>query len=392
MRVRVLTNIPTPYNDALFAALAARPGVDLKVAYCAERESNRSWVLPADKPYAYAVLPGWTIRGSLHVNPGIARWLDEERPDVAIVSGGYTVPTLQAAAWLLHRRRIPWVFWGEELGDEALGDVRDRLRAVLRAVVRRAHRVLAIGERASRSYERLGVPASQIDDFHYYPDVEAFRLSPAARANARAAVRQEWAVGDDTTVFAFCGQLIDRKGVDTLIEARSRMRVEAAQCVVVLIGDGPERDRYEDMARALGVGDAIRFAGFAQPSLLPSCFAAADALVIPSRREGWGLVVGEAMAARLPVIASDAVNAGRDLIGLGQGGILVPAGDADALAVAMSRLHGDSELRAAMADRASATADHESPIRAAERLEAILRRVLGAPLVSRRSRNVAEVA
>lgn len=373
-RVLVVTNIPTPYNDALFASLTREPGVNLRVVYGAAIEANRAWRLAAEKAYAYDVLPGWTLAGSAHVNPRVVRAVRSFRPDVAVLSGSYVMPTVQLAAAALRAHGTPWLYWGEELmhGD-ASATVRSG-RALLRRALRRARGVLAIGSRACASYVRAGVATERVTDFRYYADTDRFTLDERARGAARAGVRGAFGLDADEFVVLYCGQLIARKGVDTLLRAVHRLSVcdERARASVVLAGDGPERPALEALAQSLGIRDRVHFAGFLQPHALPSVFAAADAFALPSHAEGWGVVVPEAMAAGLPVFASDRVNAAADLVRDGENGGRFAAGDDAQLATLLGTVVCDPGRRDAMAAAARAAVRCETPAFAARRLVQLL--------------------
>jgi glycosyltransferase involved in cell wall biosynthesis len=88
----------------------------------------------------------------------------------------------------------------------------------------------------------------------------------------------------------------------------------------------------------------IQFLGFQQPHAMPEVFANADAFVLPSRHDGWGVVVNEALGAGLPIIVSDRVGA-RDLVTDGRNGLITRAGDIGSLASALLKLGQSEELR-----------------------------------------------
>ena len=92
------------------------------------------------------------------------------------------------------------------------------------------------------------------------------------------------------------------------------------------------------------------FLGHRAPAELPGLFAEADAFVLPSRHDGWGVVINEALGAGLPIIVSDGVGAAHDLVTHGVNGLITPAGDACALRDALVLLACDPLRRRAMAD------------------------------------------
>ena len=125
------------------------------------------------------------------------------------------------------------------------------------------------------------------------------------------------------------------KNLDLLVRAFQQSRL-AADWELRLIGGGPEEDRL----RALDNGSArITFAGWVGYADLPAEYARARAFVLPSRFEPWGLVVNEAMAARLPVVVSEACGCRPDLVHEGRNGFVFKTGDEAALIETLNRLH-----------------------------------------------------
>ncbi len=148
--------------------------------------------------------------------------------------------------------------------------------------------------------------------------------------------------------FLFAGRPMREKGLGVLIEAWSDSGLRAPSAALVLVGVGSSPPW---IPAGGAVGNEVAFVNPLPPAQLRDMYAAADVLVVPSIatrtfREPWGLVVNEAMNRKLPVIASDAVGAvAGGLVRDGRNGLVVPAGDAGALAGAMRRLAGDEQLR-----------------------------------------------
>ena len=146
--------------------------------------------------------------------------------------------------------------------------------------------------------------------------------------------------------FLFIGRLVGDKHVDVLLRALAR--VPGAQLTIV--GDGPERVGLEQLAHTLGIRDRVEFLGVRYD--IPHLLQNAQALVLPSRREGFGLVVVEALASGVPVIASSTVGA-HGVVQDGINGAVVATGDNEALAQAMKRFIDDGEYRRSLARAAS---------------------------------------
>jgi len=147
--------------------------------------------------------------------------------------------------------------------------------------------------------------------------------------------------------FLFVGRHVHQKGIDTLLEAAARAQARIGdRFALQLAGDGPERLRLEHQARDLRLSGSVRFLGSLSRTELLEAYRGADVLVIPSRYEGFPLVILEAWAAGLPVIATS-VGGVPDLCDA-QNAVLIPPDDAGALADAMASLASDPSQREAL--------------------------------------------
>jgi len=156
--------------------------------------------------------------------------------------------------------------------------------------------------------------------------------------------RRDGAAGDGCEILCV-GALSRRKGHAVLIRAFAQVRADGAAAQLVLAGDGPERERLEALAAALGIADAVRFEGAVRYDRVPSLCARADVFCLASFAEGVPTVLMEAMATELPVVATT-VNGVAELVDHERTGLLVPPARADLLSAALSRLVADPDLRA----------------------------------------------
>ena len=165
-----------------------------------------------------------------------------------------------------------------------------------------------------------------------------------------ASFRERLGIPRDATIFLSVGRLTWVKGCDLLLEAFSRADFHGDRPYLVLVGDGEEREKLEEQAKRLQIFDRVRFAG--EMADIREALAASTVFVLSSRNEGMGRVLVEAMAAGVPVIGT-AVGGIPTLVKDGDTGLLVPGGDAPALAKAMERMHTDPGLRTGLAECAS---------------------------------------
>jgi glycosyltransferase involved in cell wall biosynthesis len=163
----------------------------------------------------------------------------------------------------------------------------------------------------------------------------------------RASLRRMLDIPEAATVIGSVGRLIEQKGLSYALDAFARLRQQFPSAHYVIIGDGPLRGELEARIDGLGLRGQAHLAGWHSDAarLMP----AFDIFLMPSVWEGFGLVALEAMAARLPVIASK-VSALPEIVVDRETGVLVPPGDVDGLCGALQRLLADAALRRAMGE------------------------------------------
>jgi glycosyltransferase involved in cell wall biosynthesis len=164
----------------------------------------------------------------------------------------------------------------------------------------------------------------------------------AAIQSARRDLRDRLKIGDDEFIFGFVGRLSEEKGLTYLLEALGRHAPAGGRWRLLVVGDGPRRRELEEGAARAGIADRVVFAGFRSGA--SPWFSAMDAFVLPSLTEGTPMALLEAMAHRVPVIAS-AVGGVPAVLSDRVNGLLVPPGDAGALSQALCDLASHEELR-----------------------------------------------
>ncbi len=213
-----------------------------------------------------------------------------------------------------------------------------------------------------------GIPPGTIDVLHNGVDLDRF---VSHDADARNAQREAWGVGPGDLVIGSVGRLAAVKNHALLLRAVAGAGLPA---YVVLVGDGPERTALGTLAETLGIADRVRFAGHSDG--VQRQLAAFDVFALPSLNEGMSNTLLEAMAAALPVIASD-VGGNLEIIRDGIDGLSFPSDDEKALAQCLARLCGDPGLRAHLGRGARDRVAASFSIRAmVERYEALYQRVL----------------
>lgn len=154
-------------------------------------------------------------------------------------------------------------------------------------------------------------------------------------------------VSEAEPVIVFAGRHIPEKRVPAIVPALAQARQSLPHLRAEILGDGPERDSVRRAVAELGLGDAVAVPGFVPSEVLSECLRTALCVLLPSRREGYGLIVLEAAARGTPsVVVADPDNAAVELICEGENGFVAPSASAADLAEAILRIHaGGMALR-----------------------------------------------
>lgn len=196
---------------------------------------------------------------------------------------------------------------------------------------------------------RYGLPAHRTWDVTQSVDLLHYSTAAATGPEERAEARR--VLGLSGVVLIYVGRLWDGKGVGHLLDAYAQLRRDGADVSLLLVGNGPDEDRYRARAREL---PGVVFTGWQQRDRMPWYYSLADVKVFPTLGDPNGLVVTEALAAGIPVVSSDAAGNIHRRLPPGGPGLVVPAGDVPALTGALRTLVGDDDLRRSMAARAPA--------------------------------------
>jgi glycosyltransferase involved in cell wall biosynthesis len=310
----VLTDIPSPYQVELFNEIAAQKTLDLSVAYVRRSDPSRLWE-PAQAEF------DWRSIGNSHDAFSAAAQVAAEA-DVAVFNY-YNNPLAETLIQCRAETGKPWCFWGERPGLRRPEFAGRLFRHWKLKMLHRSHApIWGVGEFALQQYrDEFGLDRSY-KNVPYFSDLDRFVEVSITRKR-----------DSSRRVFLFCGSLSRRKGVDLVARAFVRLARDFPHVQLRLVGDGELRDSLRRTLKP--VKERVEFTGFTPWDQLPLVYSDADVLCVPSRYDGWGLVVPEGLASGLPVIASDRMGAAFDLIKPGVNGWLTAAGDEEAVFGAM---------------------------------------------------------
>ena len=344
-RLVILTEIISPYRIPLFNTLARDPQLQLHVIFLADTDPTlRQWeVYKQEIEFSYSVLPSWRRRiGKFNVllNRGLRRKLVSANPD-AILCGGYNyLASWQALRWA-RAHKVPFFLWSESNSqDQRRGHA--LVEGLKSNFIRQCTGFVAPGVSARAYLRSLAIKDDRIFTAPNAVDNRFFAEAAAAARGDSAATRRELELPD--RYWLFVGRLVREKGVFELLSAYAKLEDQLRQRIgLVYVGEGSSRRQLEAQAASIPSG-MIRFAGFAQRDRLAAYYAMAEALVLPTYTDTWGLVVNEAMACGLPVIVSRVAGCAADLVKENWNGVLIEPRDVDSLARALTNLGSNPEL------------------------------------------------
>lgn len=282
-------------------------------------------------------LPGFVLRKfNVTISPNAIWTLKRLLNKYDIVHGlDLYSPISLCGVYLAHRGKMPTV-----MTNPALHTYTGILKLVyqpVKYVLKKADHIIAVSEAAKGFIKSFGLEDSKISVIYHGVDSEKFRNIDTCN------IRKELGTGPSPLIMTVT-RLINRKGLNYLIEAMPHVLQEYKDVKLVIVGWGPERNRLERIAKDLKIKDSVIFAGAVGDETLLKIYAAADIFVLPSPHyEAFGIVLLEAMAAGLPVITTRTGGMPEFIINF-HNGILVEPKSERQIGEAILRLLNDKKL------------------------------------------------
>jgi len=362
LRALLLNNVPAPYFGPLFEKIGAESGWLLTVCYSSDWNKDVGW---GEKSQAESPSHGVIILD--RQNPALKSWFGSsfaaaaallklllvEKPDYLICCGYTLAPQTTALLWAM-MTATPFAVMGDAnyFNDTAVGMKRLVKTAWLRLLVSKAAALIAVGSASRMFWESYGAGADKIFESGLVVDNDFFATECERRKDDVAQLRAQLGL-TGKIVFLFVGRLVRRKNVDLIIRAAQMLNND--QVAVVIAGSGEEREALEKLAGAdpsllRPLSQRIIFAGNVSPADLPLYYALSDAFVLPASQEPWGLVINEAMASGLAIIAHHHCGAAIDLVA-DDNGFALETFSVEELSEAMGTIAGDRARLGSMQSR-----------------------------------------
>jgi glycosyltransferase involved in cell wall biosynthesis len=363
LRAAILPPAPAHYREPLFEALAAVPGLELTVIY--QSAGQASWDAAPGFFTTEHRYPARHLGSRQRARPGrspivwpvgLERALSAADPDV-VVAVEYGAASLRALRWCRIRRR----------GFVILSDCTPQIDAQLspvqlalhRVLARHAERMIVVSSAGRRRLERFGVAAERI-----VVAPQAGALEPMRAAAALAAREGPTAPVPPPLVVLSAGRLVPDKNFATLINAVADADPSGKRLALEIAGSGSEAEALRALAAQRGI--EVVFHGAVAPAEMAARYARAHVFALVSTFEPFGVVIREAVAAGLAIIASQTAGAAGDVARADENAILVDPTDVAQISAALLRLADDEALRARLgaASRAIDAADDGADVRA----------------------------
>ena len=224
----------------------------------------------------------------------------------------------------------------EELNDQVIG----------KPVLKHADRITTVSKETMKYVLRLGADKTKTQVIYNGVDINTFR--PVNKQESRTRL----GLPKNRKIVLSVRRLVYKNGLDTLIESVPKVAKEHPDVLFVVAGKGPSRKLIEERIKELGISRNITLAGFVPDKLLPVYYDAADIFILPSASgEGLPLVLLEAMACKVPVIAT-AVGGTPELLKNMKNGVLVPPINPKAMAEETSKLLSEQKLATTLGEEA----------------------------------------
>jgi glycosyltransferase involved in cell wall biosynthesis len=330
---------PAPYKIDLWNAFASSEDWQIEVLYTNAKDKSKDaghsyQELPTSN-FSYEVLQGHSLLATISKIGKTIRAIVNKKINVVFISGYVNAAPLAAILTCVLLRK-PFLVHSDIFNIQAPRAplallkrwVRDSIRAI---IFRFSTGVLVCGKLGYESTLLAGCPQYKVIDFPYAVDRE--RLLSDEPTSIPVDLEED--IESLRVSLYFSGRMIERKGLGTLLEAVAQLDIsvvkDSEDWIIWIAGDGPLFQKYQALAKSLGISHRVRFLGFVQMKLHSWLLQNASIILVPSNTDAWGIVVDEGMQLGKPVIASTGVGSAIDRIESGINGLLFEPGDVSQL-------------------------------------------------------------
>lgn len=328
MKVLIFTNLPSPY----FVEYANELGKHADVVVVFERKKasdrDKSWEQVNAVTFKYHFLKGLKIGNEASLSFGAKKYIKLYR-DRIIIFGNPTTPTGILGIRYCKKHKIPYCLQSEGGFARIGNDFKTKLKKYLFS----GAEIYLTGMKPSTDYfSKYGAPVEKIKQYPFSSLNERDLIKEPVSAKAKETIKKELNISY-RKMLLYVGSMIPRKGVDVLLNAFDNMPNDIC---LYCIGGNPTKDLHRIINEKKL--ENVFFVEHSNLEILKKYYKAADAFVLPTRYDTWGLVINEAMSYGLPVITTKNCVAGLQLVEEDKNGYLVEAESVEQLRIAIDKI------------------------------------------------------
>ncbi|SFE99557.1 Glycosyltransferase involved in cell wall bisynthesis [Bacillus sp. OV194] len=325
MNIGIVTNIRSPYRKLQMESIINTSNYDLNIYYTDKDIIGRKWIVDKIKGANEIGLKGISLSKRYgNINKGLVKIV---KTNDILLLGGYEKPTYIVLSILARIYKKPYILIYDGISPEKIKSKESSLKFFLKKLVINGSSGIFGNGTVSKQYfvRKFNYPTEKI--YNQYLTVDTKKIFELSKNKLcyKKEIQERYQLPQNKKVIMYSGRLINRKNVDKIILAISKMD-NPSEYLLLIVGDGPLRQSLLSYAEKLNVN--ILITGFISEQIdLFKHYFVGDVLVLPSYDEPWGLVINEAMAAGLPIISSNECGATLDLVKEKHNGYIVKAGN-----------------------------------------------------------------
>jgi len=358
-KVKVIVSHPIQYHAVLWRKLYSLDGVDLEVFFCSDHAQEASidkefglafkWDIPLKRGYSSKTFKNFGFGNGFfkYINLGLLMKLLFSKNDL-VYFHGVNHFSAYVSFWIVRLKGTSTIIRNiaHLLGQAKQGKLKSEIRnLIFGSAYRASSYCLYIGSENKNFFKSFKVKEKTL--FHA-PHVVDNQFFQKRRLHSSEITKLKERIGVDTNavVLLFCGKMIPIKQPFKLLDAYANSKLISKSCLL-MVGDGSLRLALEKKANEIMKNDpqkAIKFLGFKNQTELPAIYSLSEILLLPSKRETWGLVVNEAMNFSNAVIVSDHVGCAPELVH-NKAGLVFKNDQVDELKFSIEKLVNDVDQR-----------------------------------------------
>ncbi len=334
MKVLFLTNIPSPYRVDFFNELGKYCSLTVLFEKGFSDERDVSWKNYSFENFKGVFLKGKSIKTDSALCFDVIKHLKQNSYD-KVVCTNFSTPTGMLAINYMRAKKIPYYLESDGGFAKNGKGFKEKLK---KHFIKGAKGYFSTASEHDKYYLAYGATPDKLIRYPFTALKEQDVLKTLPKSEEKEALKKELFLKEEKIILSV-GRFIYGKGFDVLINAAKNI---PSNCGVYMVGGKPPIE-YIEQKEKLGLQN-VYFVDFKLKDELQKYYKAADVFVLPTRKDVWGLVINEAMAAGLPVITTNTCGAGVELIENGKNGFIVPAGSVEDLANAINKALTQPEM------------------------------------------------